>query len=255
MMNLKELALANQLSQQCDDLLSGPLEFRKSLSLAKEALKIREKILGDLHPSTIKSIKVVGALLLEVGRADEALPVILRGVRSLDGLYGADSKEYTYGMSLLSRCHEALGNYSEALKCLENQLLIQLRGDEVGWATLTKISIGRCLHKLGRSELAILYLEDARTISKDPENSGYRGELKAYLELAVIERDLRGKKGLNNLFERIAIAVVQFNEWQERRAPKQLKGIAKIYQEAGLNEIAHEIEAVIDEITKKYPKL
>ena len=255
MMNLKELALANQLTRQCDDLLCGPLDFKKALLLAQEALKIRESILGDLHPSTINTIKDVGALLLEVGRAEEALPVILREVRGLEGVYGADSKEYTYGMSLLSRCYEALGSYQEAINCLEKQLLIETRGNEVGWVTLTKISMGRCLHKLGRSEQAILYLEDARTISKDPEISGYRGELKAFLELAVIERDLRGKKGLSDLFERIAKAVVQFNERQERRAPRQLKGIAKIYEDAGLNEIAREIEAVIEEIGKKYPML
>jgi tetratricopeptide (TPR) repeat protein len=251
-MNLKELALANQLSQQCDDLLRGPLDFKKALPLAQQALKIRERILGDLHPSTIKVIKDVGALLLEVGRAEEALPVILREVRSLEGLYGTDSKEYTYGMSLLSRCHEVLGNYPEALKCLENQLLIQLRGDEVGWAALSKISMGRCLHKLGRSEEAIRFLEDARTISKDPEIAAFRGELKAFLELAVIARDLHGKKGLSDLFERIAQAVVQFNEWQERRAPRQLKGIAKIYEEAGLKEISREIEEIVEEIEKKY---
>jgi tetratricopeptide (TPR) repeat protein len=254
-MSLEDLAQANQLSQQCDELLCGPLDFKKALPLAQGALKIRERILGDLHPSTIMSIKDVGALLLESGRFEEALPLILRGVRSLEGVYGSDSKEYTYGMSLLSRCYEALEQYQEAITCLEHQLLIETRSDEIGCAMLTKISIGRCLHQLGRSKEAILYLEDARAISKDPELSGYKGELKAFLEMAIIERDLYGKRGLSALFERISNAVLRFNEWQERRAPRLLKNIAKIYKDAEMNEIAREIEAVGDALIQKYTRL
>jgi len=251
-MNLKELADANKLSERADALMYESLDFKAALPLAQEALKIRERILGDLHPLTITSIKDVGALLLDVGRAEEALPVILREVTSIEGVYGKDSKEYTYGMSLLSRCYEALGNYQEAIKCLWLKIAIENREEDVGNANLTKICIARCLHKLGRSDEAILLLEDARATLRDPELSHFKGELKAFLELAVIERDLNRMKGLGDLFERLTKAVEQFNYWKELTAPRQLNKIAKIYEEAGLKEIALEIQEVSDALAQKY---
>jgi tetratricopeptide (TPR) repeat protein len=253
-MNLKELALANELSQRCDELLRGPLDFKNALPLAQKALKIRERILGDLHPSTITLLKDVGAILLEVGRAEEALPVILRELSSLEGVYGADSKEYTYGLSLLSRCYEALGNYQEALKCLWIQINIENRENLVGEAAMTKICLARCLHKVGKSEEAIRLLEDARAILKNPKFIHFKAELKVFVELTLIEKDLRGKIGLKDLFGRLVNAVMQLDEWQQRRAPKQLIKIAMIYAEAGMADYASEIDGVSKELAAKYPE-
>lgn len=255
--NLEELSLANRLARQVDDLILRSPDFQtalqRALQRAQKALQIREKVLGDLHPCTIDSFKDVGALLLDLGRAEEALPVILREVTSIEGVYGADSMEYSHGMSLLARCHEAMGNYREAITCRRLQIAIQAREDEVGCANLTKISMARCLHKIGSSGEAILLLEDARSILKDPRYWIYMGELRAYEEMVVIVRDLDGKKGMGDLFKRIVSAVERFDGRQKRRAPKQLMKIAKVYAEAGLKEIAGDIEALGNALIRKYP--
>ena len=58
-------------------------EYDQGLRRAERALRVRERALGSDHPDVAQSLDCLGGLLQEVGRYDEAEPLLVQAYESL----------------------------------------------------------------------------------------------------------------------------------------------------------------------------
>ena len=88
----------------------------------KDSLTVRENILGEYHPDSLKSMSTLAFLYQRMGRYDEALPLFTECLALRDNELGEDHSDTLVSMNALASLYHNVGRNDEALplhtKCL-----------------------------------------------------------------------------------------------------------------------------------------
>src|SRR5262245_1414622 len=95
--------------------LQQKLRYREAEAKLREALAIRQKILGEQHPATAASYSNVGCYLYEQGKHVEALPLSRKALAISQQVLGEQHPETANCYNNVGFCLAAQGEHAEAL--------------------------------------------------------------------------------------------------------------------------------------------
>ncbi|OAD22724.1 repeat protein [Candidatus Thiomargarita nelsonii] len=93
--------------------------FKKALPLAKNALKIRNEILGEKHPDTLESLGNLAMIYYEFSRESDALPLLEKSYSLRKEVLGEKHPDTLESLGNLAMIYYELDRLSEALSLLE----------------------------------------------------------------------------------------------------------------------------------------
>ncbi|MCA8959390.1 MAG: serine/threonine protein kinase [Planctomycetes bacterium] len=137
---------------------------------AHEALEIRERLLGAIHPSVASTLQNLASIELDVGRHAESIRLLGRALRIREQLFPDDHPAILSTMNNLAVAHLTRGDAEEALALNRNVLERQERVLDPGHRSIAtaRHNLGVCLFKCGRIDEAIgplrRAIEDRRRI-------------------------------------------------------------------------------------------
>jgi CHAT domain-containing protein/tetratricopeptide (TPR) repeat protein len=128
----------------------------KALALAKQALAVRKKILGNQHPLTAASLNSVGFLLSKQGDLANAQQCLEQALEIRRSLFGELHRETADSLDGLGGLLWEQGNHAAARKCIEQGLDIRrkLFGPEHPVTALSLNNLGSVLQSMGQYEAA-----------------------------------------------------------------------------------------------------
>ncbi|MBX3327352.1 MAG: tetratricopeptide repeat protein [Nitrospira sp.] len=100
-------------------------KYTEALPLYREALAIREKVLGPEHPHTAASLNNLAVLHHAQGQDTQAHPLLQRVLVIYEKLFGAEHPATATSLNNLAELYEAQGQYAEALPLLQRALVIR----------------------------------------------------------------------------------------------------------------------------------
>ncbi|MGD9850872.1 MAG: tetratricopeptide repeat protein [Nitrospirales bacterium] len=118
------LAEATSLQNQALALLEQG-DYRQALSPARQALHLRESILGPNHLKVAESLNVLGLTFHHLAEIDQALEAHERALKIREKLAGAHSTEVSESLTHLARVWIAKGDFPKARAMLERALGIR----------------------------------------------------------------------------------------------------------------------------------
>ena len=83
-------------------------------SFLVQALQIREKTLGQMHPDVAQSLNNLAALYLEQGKYTEAEPLFQRALIIVESVLGSEHIHVGTCLNNLETLDQSQGKYSEA---------------------------------------------------------------------------------------------------------------------------------------------
>jgi hypothetical protein len=99
-------------------------QYREALSCVKEALAIREKVLGPEHPSTAASLNNLGYLLQAMGDYEGTRPYFERALAIFEKVLGPEHPHTAQSLNNLGYLLASMGDTEGALPYLERALAI-----------------------------------------------------------------------------------------------------------------------------------
>lgn len=147
----------------------------RALELNRQALALREQVLGPEHTRVAGSLNNIGEALLGLGDTDGARPYLLRALAIREKSLGPEGLEVSNVLVNLAELARVTGRPQEAREHLERALAIRER-----YVGRQHPSVAEVLHPLGALKLAehdvtaaILLLERARTIFERAVGAGH----------------------------------------------------------------------------------
>ena len=119
-----ELARAGELSKKVEALYAQG-NYQEALPLAREALEIREKVLGPDHSEVATSLHWAGRLMTILAHYSDAQQCLERALAISEQAFGADSREAAESLDELGILLHKLGDYPGARPYLERTLAIK----------------------------------------------------------------------------------------------------------------------------------
>ena len=115
---------ANALSDKASELYKAGM-YQEAVSLAQQALSIREKVLGVEHTDLTLSINNLAFLYYTIGSYDKALPLYERALKNCEKVLGPDHTDTATILNSLAMLYQAMGSYDKALPLYERALKIR----------------------------------------------------------------------------------------------------------------------------------
>lgn len=118
--DVRTATLKDRELQEARDLFSQASERRdrgrydEALALAKRALIIRDKFIGDANPEVAQTLNLIGWLYAALGRYEEAEPVYKRALVIYERNLGPDRPEIGESLTTLGLLYQARGDYDTA---------------------------------------------------------------------------------------------------------------------------------------------
>jgi len=117
--NIKTYAIqtetAGRLLNQTASYLDDKANYERALPLYQEALKIREQVLGKLHPSYAQGLNNLASLYYSQGQYEQALPLLQEASEIWGQVLGKEHPSYAQSLNNLAALYRAQGQYEEAL--------------------------------------------------------------------------------------------------------------------------------------------
>ena len=131
--------------------------------------EVRERLFGEHHPSVAVALANLGETLTQLGRAEEALPILRRSVELQAPL--ADKGGDAYERHRLAAALRAVGDPAGALDEDRRSLASSERAGESDgyWGSFPLTGIGLDLLALGRAREAVAPLERALALRASDE--------------------------------------------------------------------------------------
>ncbi|MEC4807077.1 MAG: CHAT domain-containing tetratricopeptide repeat protein [Jaaginema sp. PMC 1079.18] len=119
-----QLAEANRLNQQALQMLREG-QYETALPLARQALTIREQILGSNHPDVATSLNNLAGLFYSMGNFSAAEPLYQRALGIYEQVLGSDHPDIATSLNNLALLYADMGNYREAEPLYQRALTIR----------------------------------------------------------------------------------------------------------------------------------
>jgi tetratricopeptide (TPR) repeat protein len=106
-------------------------DYATALSKATEALRLAQEAFGDSDPHTLTSMNNLAVVYNDLGRYDDAEPLMVKALQRTKDLFGERSTDTTSCMSTLASVYVHQGRYelAESLYAGALKLLRELKGD------------------------------------------------------------------------------------------------------------------------------
>jgi CHAT domain-containing protein len=194
-------------------------QFDKALPLAKEALQIREELLGEQHPDTLKSLSKLAAVYKSMGHLKKALPLFEKSYRLSEKVLGEQHPDTLENLKNVVALYPSKGVSSQALPLSNSGILSQaLSLSETSYHLRKQVLIEKQdktlinLHNLadaytapGQIDKAIQYFEQ---LIKNVETLRHSGDLSAENRRSLLKKWISGYFKLSQLYLRTK----RFNE-------------------------------------------
>ncbi len=144
----------------CLDELGRPSE---ALSLHKEALDLKRRIHGEVHPDVATSFGNLSVCLELLGRTSEAIVHAEKALRIREAIFGPRAPDVAESLTNLANCYETKARYAEALALHERAMAIVTWNPDVRDAVRATVLNNHacCLAKMGYAAEAIPALRAA----------------------------------------------------------------------------------------------
>ena len=151
-----QLTRAKALNEQALTLLNQG-QFKKALPLARNALSLREEVLGDEHVEVAESLNTLGLILHQLTELSEAQSVIERSLRIRERKLGPLHRRVSESLTNLGRVLYAKGQFSKARPLLQRGLNIRedasgMSAPEVGMSLIHLAIVDMQLGDLAKGE-------------------------------------------------------------------------------------------------------
>jgi len=157
-----ELARVEALNSQASQYFRER-RYEDAIASIREALAIREKVLGPDHLDVANSLNILGLLYVNQGRYAEAEPLYQRSLAIREKALGADHAEVARVLNNLGTSYIKQGRYTDAEPCFKRSLIILERtfGPEHGDVATALGNLGLLYSNQGRyAEAEPLYLRE-----------------------------------------------------------------------------------------------
>lgn len=180
--------------------------------MLRRALLIREKTLGDQHPSYAGSLNSLGRFLRERSRLDEAEPICQKAVAIWESALGPEHPNLAFGLTNLGKIMEARHNYDDAEVLLRRALRIR-----ESMHPRDAVTISYSLHNLG----LLLFAQ------------GKHSEAEALLRQTVAIREKSMNPGSPELAQALrSLGILLQSSAQPQEAEQCLRHALRIYEQA-----------------------
>jgi tetratricopeptide (TPR) repeat protein len=141
-------------------------EHRRALAYQEQALAINQKVYGEEHPETAKSLNNVGSRYGDLGEHRKALAYKERALAIRQKVYGEEHPETASSLNNVGRSHSELGDYNKGLEYEERALAIRQKvyGEEHPETASSLNNVGRSHSELGDYNKGLEYEERALAI-------------------------------------------------------------------------------------------
>jgi CHAT domain-containing protein len=209
--------------------------FKKALPLAKNALKIRNEILGEKHPDTLESMNNLAMIYYEFSRESDALPLLEKGYRLMKEVLGEKHPDTLTSLGNLAMIYYELDRLSEALSLLEKNY--SLRKEVLGEKhpdTLGSLgNLAMIYYEFGRESDALPLLEKGYRLMKEVLGEKHPETLTSLNNLAVIYQDLGRLSDALPLLEKSYSLIKEVLGEKHPETLTSLNNLAVIYKDLG----------------------
>ena len=143
-------------------------EYAKAEPLLKEALRIRQKVLGSEHPYTANSLNNLGELYQAMGEYANAEPLLQEALLIRQKVLGPEHRDTAQSLNNLAVLHEAMGEYAKAEPLFQEALQIfqKVLGPEHRETATILNNLGELYRAMGEYAKAELRYQEALRIRK-----------------------------------------------------------------------------------------
>ncbi|WP_293101387.1 tetratricopeptide repeat protein [Moorena sp. SIO3I6] len=121
-----QLTKAEQLSQQAW-VLKEQGKYSEAIPLAREALRIRQQVLGEEHADVAESLNNLGLLYKSMGRYQQAEPLLTEALEMTRRLLGNQHPDVALSLNNLATLYYSMGRYQQAEPLLTEALEMRRR--------------------------------------------------------------------------------------------------------------------------------
>jgi tetratricopeptide (TPR) repeat protein len=172
-------------------------------ALEREALEIRQRVLGPEHPDTLISMQSLGAQLRHVGRLDEAEPLLVTVVETLRRTLGPDSSNLGAPLTNLAALMSDRGDLDGAAEIFQEAIRVHRAGFPADHPNQAFPVVGLAIVR-ERQELypeALTLYEDALEIRRSAFGDDHWRSLQTQASVGFCRLQLGDREGLELLLE------------------------------------------------------
>ena len=170
--------------------LLGLGEAEKSIALFEKALATRERVLGNDHPDTLRSMSNLGWGLIENREAARAVPILKEALGRAENVVGLDEDFVLSVMTNLAAAYQDSGETGAALKL--NEEIVQMSKRRIGQhdlPTLQRINnLALSYMDAGETSKAIPLLLEVVRVKSDTQGRHHPSTLRSINNLAAAHR-------------------------------------------------------------------
>ncbi|MEL7038379.1 MAG: CHAT domain-containing protein [Cyanobacteria bacterium J06592_8] len=154
-----ELEEAKRLNQQVIQLYQQG-KYNEAIPIAERVLEMRQKLLGDEHPSVAESLNNLAGLYESQGRYSEAESLYIQALEMIQKLLGDEHPHVAISLNNLAELYSSQGRYSEAEPLYRQALEMfqKLLGDEHPLVATSLNNLALLYHSQGDTTQAISFL-------------------------------------------------------------------------------------------------
>lgn len=164
---------------------SGRGQYGEALKSCREALAIREKVLGKQHPDTAESYNNAAHCLWSQDKSDEALPLFREALAIREKVLG-EHPDTADSYNNVGCCLDSLGKWSEALPLFRKAIEIQEKVRKEHPSTATSYGhVGSRLLSLGKASEALPFARKALEIDEKVHGKEHTDTAASYNNVAT----------------------------------------------------------------------
>jgi len=209
--------------------------FEEAVLLAEKVFHLRKEFLGEKHPETLTSLKIIAVIYKDLGRFSDALPWAEKAYRLYKELLGEKHPDTLTSQNYFASLYQDLGRLSEALSLFEKayHLRKEVLGEKHPLTLISLNSLAVIYQVLGRLSEALPLLEKGYRLRKYVSGEKHPQTLKSMNNLARIYQDL------GRLYEALSLFESGYNLSKEVLGEKHpetltsLNNLAMIYLSLG----------------------
>ena len=222
-----ELAEASQLSQKVVKLY-GEKKYDEAIQLAKRALELREKALGQDDPLVVSALNNLALIYMATREYSDAEALYARALAAQEKTDGADSPKAADAIENLAWARYGLGKVSEATSMFERALAIREKAlgpfhADTGHALY---NLARLHEKQGRPDKSLPFFQRALEVKEKALGPNHK-EVGVLLDNYACALNQAGKEKEADELQKRAYTILRGDELRTEKIAPVASGVLK----------------------------